>query len=342
MEQPDFDQVVAEITQEEWEQNLEIGRFRKLQILKVMHRPFSVVGRCRVIGDKNESIVFIKKYRLQDGRTVQRHHEKIRQDMEAAHYWYTHFSDSHRFRVVRPVLDMPERSITVTEESTGENLFQILLQSAHLLAGTTKSQQLDKQVFMVGEWLNFKQQKMLIPNKNYNLNELVDYVNVRLEKLLEDPRRQFPAGLSPKVRNYFQEQISQVPENELLVTVNHSDFNPGNILIKNDIVTVLDFGRLVDGSYLLDVSKLYFQLELLTFKPQFSKSTIRRIQQMLLSGFGDANATEKMMFKLLLIRHILTHLANITRFWKFNLPERLYNTWVLRRELSILNRLIDS
>ncbi len=340
MQKNEFSAITTEIPKAEWEKNLSIGKFRELQILHVMSRPYSFVGRCKVIGSDGESIVYIKKYRRKANRTYAHQLEKIRRDVEAANYWYDHFSGSQQFRVVKPVLALPEQFISVTAESFGQNLFQLTETHAAYFPKTDAFSKLQTHFRNTGKWLRFKQEKMLVKDAKYSIDELRDYLIVRLNILCDDPRRLFANEYRQKILNFIDLQRDLLTEAALLVTTNHSDFNPGNILVDGETVTVLDFGRLVTGSYLLDLSKLHFQMELFTFKPQFRRRTISALQNALLEGYGEPAVNQQLMFQFLSIRNILTHLANVTRFWQFSAKEQMYNRWVMRREIKMLEQIL--
>jgi len=339
MQKSEFTAIAAEVPEADWEKALPIGKFREVQILRVMSRPYSFVGRCKVIGSDGESVVYIKKYHRKENRSYEHQLEKIRRDVEAAQFWYDHFSGEPQFRVVNPVLALPEQFLTVTAESTGQNLYQLTEAHAAYFPKTEVFARLQTHFRNTGKWLRFKQEKMRMKDKKYAIDELRDYLIVRLDILCNDPRRQFPEIFRKKILTFIDAQRDLLDDDALLVTTNHSDFNPGNIIVDGDTVTVLDFGRLVTGSYLLDLSKLHFQLELFTFKPQFRRQTISRLQAALLHGFGNSGIAHDLMFKFLTVRNILTHLTNVTRFWQFGAKERLYNRWVMRREIKMLEQI---
>ncbi|MEW6608585.1 MAG: hypothetical protein AB1414_14255, partial [bacterium] len=101
-----------------------------------------------------------------------------------------------------------------------------------------------------------------------------------------------------------------------------------------------DFGESqIDSSY-LDITRLYHQFYLMTFKPYFRKKYLISLQKALLEGFEEASVERLLIFRFLLIRHTITHLVTITRFWKFPIYEKLYNFWVLQKELSFLDHLL--
>ena len=340
MSHQQLDNLIAEIPHESWEQNLPIGRFLRVEHLQSITRPFSYISRSRIVGDRDARVVFIKLYRNTRKRSHEKMIEKIRNDYEIARFWYDHFADSPRYRVVRPVLALPEQYLFASEESSGEDLYQLILQKAAFFPAVDDLQLLCDHLRRVGEWLQYKLSVMNQAGARYRIEDLQAYMDVRLKLLSEDARRGFPLSLRKRVLDYLDARGGAVPENDLGVSISHSDFNPSNILVSSEAVTVLDFGRMVEENDLLDLSKLHFQLGLLTFKPQYRRAAIGRLQQALLEGFGDGAAEQRLMFRMLTMRNILTHLTGISQFWKQSAKEKLYNRWVMRKELEMLEKLL--
>lgn len=335
-----FTELIKEIPGKMWEDSLPIGKFHDVEILQRITRPFSFLARCRISGDLDSRVVYIKRYRNTRNKPPEIYRHKVEKEYQTAWHWYKKFAGSQYYRVVKPVFMIPEKYISVTEESRGENLFQLVLNDARFSPSPEKLAQLKRHLCNTGAWLSYKQSVFPEETEQYSLDYLSEYMDVRLKILTEDKRRHFPAEYRDKILSFIEEKKPLVGEREKAVTISHSDFNPGNILVKGDIVTVLDFGRLVKESYLLDISKLYFQLNLIKFKPQYQQKIIRQLQEALLEGFGDSVADQLMMFRLLTMRNILTHLTGITAFWKQGTKEKLYNTWVMRRELAMLDTLL--
>jgi Ser/Thr protein kinase RdoA (MazF antagonist) len=195
----------------------------------------------------------------------------------------------------------------------------------------------------IGGWLKYFQSLENSQPEYYSIDTLVEYLNIRLKILGEDPRRHFNPRYSKKILEFIEKNRNLVTTQELYIKSSHNDFNLSNIIIQNDSrVTILDFSKIYKDSFILDVSRVYHQLYLITFKPHYKTSVIKELQKALLKGFGLEHADRLMLFRFFLIRHTLTHLVGITRFWKVNFKERLYNHWVLHKELNYLEHLMQS
>ncbi|MCP4353993.1 MAG: phosphotransferase [Desulfobacterales bacterium] len=337
---PNFHSLLSGIPDTRWEQALPIGKFVRLEIGDVVKRPFSFISKCRVIGNDDCKTVFIKYYRNTQNISNEELCKKIEKDYKIAVQWNKFFAESDKFHVVRPAMTVPDKFIMVTREVEGENLFDVIAENALYFRRQNKSEQIIKYFHNVGQWLRYKHNKLADKNERYSVDDLIEYIDVRLKILTEDKTRRFPLVYRKKVLDFIKKHSADLSDGELLATVCHNDFNPGNIIVDTENVTVLDFGRSVKDCYLLDASKLYYQLNLFTFKPYYRPYIIRQLQDALLDGFENIQVKKLMMFRFMLIRNTLTHLANITRFRQNSYKEKLYNLWVLRKELHVLDLLL--
>ncbi len=342
MAKEDLNRLIAEIPGEEWESTLSIGNFKGTEQLRVFTRPFSYISRTRISGDQGDRIVYVKLYRNRSNRTHERCMEKIVEDYRVARFWYDKFADSQQYQVVRPTMVIPEKYLFVTEESKGENLFNLILKNAKWMPSSANMDMLCKHLRNVGGWLGYKKTIMTDPADRYNLMDLKEYMDVRLKILLETPTIGIDEVYRKRILDFVDESVEQIPNSDLLMSTSHSDFNPGNILVNDATVTVLDFGRLVKECFLLDASKLHFQLWLLTLKPIYRPGTIRHLQSALWEGFGDPGIEQRMIFRLIMIRNILTHLTGQSKFKNLSFKEKSYNRWVIHREMKLLMQLLNS
>ncbi len=335
-----FEQILTEIPIETWEQKLSVGKIRDIRIEKIFYRPFSIVGKCHIIGDEAEKSVFVKKVLVINNRSKDHHDRKFQEHLTATEFWNQKFVSNGNFQVVKLLFALPEKSIIVTEESKGTDLYETIKKNALPIYWSTKKSYLIKCIESVGGWLRTKHNIMKIDDEKYDLEAFREYLNVRLNILTEDPRRNFPVKLRDDILRYLDATCRDIPATDLSVEYSHSDFNPGNVLIDLPTVTVLDFGRLVRESYLLDVSKLYFQIGLFQFKPQYSVKALKTLQNVLLHSFDEELIANKRLFHWMLLRHNLTHLTNITRFWKARYPSKLYNQWVAKNEIQFIQQIV--
>lgn len=341
MKIPPFKNVVLSIKDEQWEKALPIGKFKYIQIDKIIQRPFSIISKCLIFGRSCNKTVYVKMYTRYFDADHDSLVKKVENDFKIATWWYGLFSETEEFNVVKPIMVIPEKCIIVTEEGKGKNLHQIIRKTTHIFSNPSNYETTVGYLRNVGKWLKYRNEILYDDKSIFSIEGLKEYINLRLKILTTSTRRKFPKLYRNKVNEYLCINVNNVKDYEYIEVVSHNDFNLGNVLVVNDKVTVLDFGKSRKDSFLLDVSKIYYHIHLYQYKPQYSINAIRRMQSSLLEGFGNKNADKLMMFRFMLIRNTITHLVNITKFWEQNLKEKLYNMWVLYKEQKNLNKLIN-
>lgn len=332
---------IKAIPAEKWEKSLPIGKFKALKIDNISERKYSYVAKCKVQGLIADKGVYIKVHKNYYEKSQQELCDQILKNYKSHGDWYQKFQTSDRFGVVKPLFVLENQYILVTEEAEGTDLYHLIIDTSRYFPSKKEVLQLSQHLYNTGAWLRYFHSINPVENEKYSIDNLIEYMDTRLKILTAEKRRSFPPRYRERILSTVEKEKSFLREEELGLTLSHSDFNPGNIIVDNDRITVLDFGKTKKDSYLLDVSRFYHQLFLLTFKPQFRPGVIRKLQQSLLQGFGQPNANQLLIFKFLLIRHTLTHLVGITRFWQKNLKERLYDRWVLFNELKLLDSLLS-
>jgi len=120
----------------------------------------------------------------------------------------------------------------------------------------------------------------------------------------------------------------------------HADLAPGNVLVDDGRVVVLDFAMAGRGSYLHDISRLFLQLDVLRAKPQFRAPVVACLQNGLLRGLDPALTAAHPLFRYLLMLHRVNHLGTLSlsreRFPASVLNarvRRLHRAWI-ERELA--------
>jgi hypothetical protein len=340
MNSTNFSNLVHSISYNLWENNLDIGQVSNLTIEEISNRKYSYVAKCLLSGTQTNSRVYVKFYKNGKNVTPDLLAQQVEREYQTILHYYNEFKKSDCFNIVKPLFTIPEKFILVTEEVAGENLYKIIGCENIFLSSGEKFKKISNSLFQVGSWLKYFHSLEEPFPTNYTIDELIEYIKVRLQILNEDKRRQFPENFSGEILTFIKKNEAAISVNELRIHSSHSDFNLGNIVVDGNRVTVLDFTKIKQDSFLVDVSRIYHQLFLITFKPQYRVKLIREFQRALLKGFGVEHADHFMLFRFFLIRHTLTHLVGITRFWQVNFKERLYNRWVLHKELSYLKYLV--
>ena len=328
-----FQEILEAVPASHWESHLDIGDFAGVECLTTVTRTFSHVARCRVSGTRSRVMVYAKIYRkgLEDPQNWS--DEEMFHEQEKMSYWYELFKGNETFGVVRPLGVIPELKMGLTQESQGKVLEELIANKLSLFPGRSAIRELEEALFAVGQWLKYKDEVLTPVPGRYPMEELFEYVDLRLRLLVEEGAHGFDAARRREIMDFFRNNAAAIPPKHLGMVYTHSDFNPGNILIDGKKVTVLDFGRKVEDSALLDMVKLCHQIFLFGCKPAYRQIHLERLQKSLLAGYGTPGLYQETMFRFLFIRNILTHLlASHRRRGKGGIHQRLYDSWVERQE----------
>ena len=337
-----FNEFIYSISRELWEDKLGIGNFVDLKIEFITNRKYSLVAKCVILGSKLNSPVYIKYYKNYKNLPSESLSQQVEREYQTIVHYFDKFNQSRNFNIVEPAFVLPDKFVLVTKEAEGENLFQTIKRLGSFFPSPDNLNYLKKKLFQTGAWLKYFHSLNGSVSDEYSISDLLDYINIRFQILTEDERRHFPKDYCQRILDYIENYKSELTEKEKRINFSHSDYNLSNIIINGEQVTVLDFIKIKQDSFLVDISRIYHQLLLISFKPQYSKKIIQQLQKALLEGFGMENAHHLMLFRFFLIRHTLTHLVGITKFWQVNFKERLYNRWILYKELNYLDYLMKN
>lgn len=337
-------QIIRDIDPGLWEQSLNIGKFKSVDVLNLLDRTHSEVARCRVTGHKNAANIYVKYYKTNVTTIHNKKEEEIRQqllaDYKTTEFWFDKFKNNNLYSVVEPLFYLPEKLILATRESEGQILYNILPEGIKYWGGQKKVEFFCKTFEMVGGWLKQLHSFETDTKNTFDIEKHKEYLKIRLESLAEDPRRKFPTVLSNKIINYIDESKDNINGSDLQIRYSHNDFNLSNILVAKNKIIVLDFGEIFKNSFVMDISRLYHQLWLFGLKPGFSQTSISKFQNSMIKGYDQPDLPGREIFKIFMIRHIITHLVTITRFWLQTFPEQVYNKYVMKAELKYLGKLI--
>jgi len=307
---------------------------REYVIENILIRPFSVVYKIRIFFDNQKNRVYYAKYYKKTNNTA-KDPGVIERDFKTTQYWYNRFKHHEKFKVIKPVYYSSEHSVLITEESKGANLSRLINRYGQFFPSLSIRQKLLFNVKLAGQWLNYFQSLAIEEDyEELTLEKLLEYITIRLERLVKNPKVSFDEKLREKVIAFVNEQWQSARKDDLKHCYLHSDLSLSNVLIFNNSVTVLDFNKKEVGSKFKDVARFYHQLALLENKPTFSKRFVHKLKTSFLEGYGLKDATEKPLFKVYYIIHMINHLNKSSRYWEHNFFENLYNRWIVWKSLK--------
>jgi len=239
---------------------------------------------------------------------------------------------------VRPVACYGDLLATVTEEAGGMNLLHYLERHAKVFPRRAAITEMTETMVAVGQWVR-RFQEFERGDASMVMTAMADYVDHRLVKLAR-------AGVIGENRradvlDYLRRLADSIDQNELREVAVHADFAPGNVLVEPGRVVVIDFAMMSRGSRLLDLTRMHFQLDLLLAKPWFSRSAIEAMQDALLAGFDTALSPGQPLFRFLMVRHRINHLATVA-LKRERFPARLMNARLRHLHVGWLDRQLSS
>lgn len=309
----------------------------RLTLAAALDRPFSHVLRVRVDGESGQrSHVFVKVFKprlVAGGAEILR--ARVVRDFETTLAIHEAMSGSKQFGAVRPVACYPEHLTIVTEEVAGPTLLHLLLREGTWFPPVETMRRLLDTMGMLGQWIRTFQ---AIPDQEgfVAAADLVEYIDVRLRRLVSHPGSPIDEGRRQRVLAHIRALCQEVPSDEFRRVRVHSDLALENILVPPGRIVVLDFAMADSGTRVQDLTRVFVQLDLLHIKPYVRRSTIRELQQALIAGFDTALSEQAPVFRLLVLLHRINHLTTAS-VRPARLPERLYNRFVRAQHLHWLD-----
>ena len=292
-------------------------------------RPFSHLLRLAVRGTGSAGMhIFVKIFKTKRDLDASRMRARVVEDFETTlrvHQAMLRWTD---LGAVRPIVCYPEHLATVTEQVDGEDLLAHLKRHAAGLPREQTLSRLSGTLNKAGRWVQAFQ-STAAHSGQISLDDLREYVDVRLKRLVASPLARFDEGRRSRVLDHLARLGRTVDRGDLAEVIVHGDLAPGNVIVSGDRVVVLDFAMVQRGSVFQDLTRLFFQIDLLISKPQFRPSVIHTLQRALLRGFDADLTPQRPLFRLLLMLHTVNHLTTLS-VQPEPFPSNLYN-WVLRR-----------
>jgi tRNA A-37 threonylcarbamoyl transferase component Bud32 len=266
-------------------------------------------------GPSPEAREFMRARVLKDFAVTSQIHEALRE-----------YSD---LSAVRPVACFPDDLVLVTEEAPGEPLHVVLDRYATWQPDSRTLEHLTHVARRIGVWLKTFQEIERV-NRRITLDDMREYLDVRLRRLAQNPKGRFSEEQRMAVLSYFDSKGRDVRAADLDEVSVHGDIAPSNILVNGEKIVVLDFAMACTGGMYFDVARLFTQLEFLKAKPKFRPQVVAKLQSAMLNGFNPSLCPDHPLFQLFELQHVICHIANLS-LNPAPPVARLYNRYQLRR-----------
>ncbi|MDZ7265864.1 MAG: aminoglycoside phosphotransferase family protein [candidate division KSB1 bacterium] len=294
-------------------------------------RAYSTVYRLRVedTGGRTLRILYAKVYKLAPKHrdNPAKPQARLRTEFEAAQRLHARLNDSPNYGVVRPLAYYPDLLAIVTEEAQGRPIASLLEAACKRWHKRDKLTAVLSACRLAGEALAAIQRVTVEPQP-YQPAELLDYVDLRLQRLVAG---EAPFGEKQRdmVRRYLETMMARVPATQLGQCGCHGDYAPFNVLAAPAGVTVMDFAMFKPGSLFNDVTYFYHRLQGYLHKPIFAAPAIAAVQQAFLAGYNHGAGREHqpveqdLLFRIFWIKHVINNYSAIMRKKVMTLRDRL-------------------
>lgn len=310
------------------------------KVLKVLNRPLSIVTRLLIKTDDGETgIIYVKYIKDQQGKDMA---SMAQRDYETSLFWWERFKNSEDYNVIEPLYLDAQKRLIITRESFGQDLQIYLTKLGQLFPSAQAQSKIREMIRLVGGWLNYFQSIPIEgdPISNPGLDALLEYINLRMDRIVAKTNIGFDTTLQQKVNDFIKTHWQNVLPEDNAVCYLHSDLSLSNVLVNENHITVLDFTKQETGSVYKDLTRFYHQLTLLSYKPTFQNKFINDLKENFLIGYGKPELDKHPLFQIYLMTHIINHLGKSARFWEQSPRGRLYNRWVVYNVMQQIRQVV--
>lgn len=306
-------------------------------------RPYSHLLRAVVRGPDAPTVLsrlFIKQLKAKADKDAGAMRARVVHEFTTSRRVHDALEQFPDLGAVRPLLHYPEALTIVTEEVRGETLFEYLQQRATGFPNRADVSDMERTLATAGRWIAALQ-AIDERSDGVALEELRAYMDVRLARLVAEPRTGFRQDARSAVLRHVDRLSTQVPSSDLRQVLVHADLAVGNVMVDDGRIVVLDFAMAHAGTRLHDITRLHLQLDLLCAKPQFRRAVVSRLQRALHRGFDPTLTDTNPLFRLLVLLHRVNNLATLSlRPQPF--PASLYGAHVRRLHRRAIARELRS
>jgi aminoglycoside phosphotransferase (APT) family kinase protein len=211
---------------------------------------------------------------------------------------------------VRPLACYQDESTIVTEECEGHTLLRYLETFAAWTPTAESQSRLVSTMRQVGRWISALQ--LIEPStERIAPDELVEYIDVRLARLVQESKGHFVEADRSDIRRHISSLAHKARDSDMSSVTIHADLSLGNLLVQGPKVVALDFAMSRRGAPLHDLARVHVQLAMLLAKRRFRKSLISILQSALLAGFSPSLSQHDPLFRLLSMLHRINNLASL-------------------------------
>lgn len=252
-----------------------------------------------------------------------------------------HFENKSHFSVIKPVAFIENFNAIITLHAAGRPLSEQVKKEMNLLSiFWCDVEKVKKRFYKSGEMLAHLHSNVLPSGENYSVDQLVQYIEVRLQLLLEQSK--LDVALYNRIQEYFLKVKSAMSDVDLIRVKSHGDYAPYNILVDGEDLVMFDPAV---GQYFASLDNYCSQYEDVVhfykwcqemFAPYVSKTLRDELCELFINGYNensespvsvDSYAFEAFMLKYKILGVFDTWPSVVSRFMNKNARMNSFEDW---------------
>lgn len=237
--------------------------------------------------------------------------ERVIREFDALDRLHRALESQPGISVPQPVLCLPDQMTLVLEEKDGRSLQDLILDYTRNGATDADWERLARAFRAAGRYIALQQDLLGLPHETLDVGELLAYNEDKIDRL------ERLGGIPPEMASVVRAENCRLGGlvgngRQRAAVVTHGDYSPGNVLLHDETIVVLDFGMAGRGSIFQDLSYCHEYLEryLMRYHNRPRQEIIRRLEAALLEGYDPQVHSEMPLFRLGQMRHQLNYLLN--------------------------------
>lgn len=189
--------------------------------------------------------------------------------------------------VPKVVLFSPKNDALVTEAVDGDDATMLLNKSLTFSNSIMPSTNVIQITENSGTWLSEFHNLTGIKAGVFDFEPAIRWVDARLKLLIKYNAR----GVDEDFRNKIIEKLislkSEIDKQRVMLSGNHSDFCPHNILVREDnSIVVIDFSSYIEGPVEYDILRFYNELDNMGYQFSCSARKAKILKEKFLASYG--------------------------------------------------------
>jgi aminoglycoside phosphotransferase len=228
----------------------------------------------------------------------------------------------------------------VMEEVDGTTLYALIERGVGRMASAAALAEAERACRAAGRLLRRLQDATAEPGARFSLDEMIEYVDVRLRSLIRHGVPGVDEPLRRRVIAAFDAARPAIGDADARLAGAHGDCCPANVMFGRGRVVLIDLSQYQVGSRFHDLTRFYHQMALFRLKPTVSGRAIDRLQAAFLSGYGGRVGPGDALFRLFLVQHTVCHWLGGVKRGARSWSERAFTRWVARHHHQEVQRLV--